>query len=345
VEPAILEVRMSATPENGVTFDVVGLGNAIVDVFAEVGDPLIERAGLMKGTMHLVDQAGMEALYQLMPPGVEMSGGSCANTMAALASLGARAGYIGKVQADQLGRIFAHDIRASGVRFETRPLKAGPPTARSLILVGPDAQRTMATFLGACVELGPADVDARMIGAAKITYLEGYLWDRPEAKAACLEAAAIAHAHGRKVALTLSDPFCVDRWRDEFVPLIEEHVDILIANEAEITSLFQVAGFEAAVPEAARRVEIAALTRGPRGSIVIAEGKSHTIQAVAPERVLDTTGAGDLFAAGLLYGLSHALGPEVAGRLGSLAAGCILGQFGARPRGPLAPLVAEVTGH
>ena len=318
---------------------VVGLGNAIVDVIAEVGDELIERLDLHKGTMHLIDQGRMDALYAAMPPGLEMSGGSCANSMAALASLGARAGYVGKVRDDQLGEIFAHDIRAAGVDFRTRPLEQGPPTARCLVFVTPDAQRTMTTFLGACVELGPDDVDEAQIRSAGITYLEGYLWDRPDAKAACLRAVEIAHRHGRKVALTLSDPFCVERWHEEFVDLVEHHVDILIGNEAEVTRLFGVASFEAAVEAARDRCPVAALTRGARGSMVIEAGDVVGIEAAPVARVLDTTGAGDLYAAGLLMGLSHGFGAARAGRLASLAAGAILDQYGARSEHPLEPLV------
>jgi sugar/nucleoside kinase (ribokinase family) len=288
-------------------YDVLGLGNAIVDVIAEAEDRALDRLDLAKGTMTLIDEARMVALYQGMGPAVEMSGGSCANTMAALASLGARAAYVGKVQNDQLGEVFRHDIRAAGVDFRTPPLDRGPPTARCLIFVTRDAQRTMATYLGACVELGADDVDEAQVAAAKIVYLEGYLWDRPSAKAACLKAAEVAHRHGRQVALTLSDPFCVDRWRAEFADLIARHVDILIANEAEICSLY---------------------------------GADELPEAAPVTRVVDTTGAGDLYAAGLLYGLAHDLPPPACGRLGSLAAAEVLSHYGARSQRPLAPLVA-----
>ena len=330
---------MGQDQNEGVGLDVIGLGNAIVDVIAEVDDELIASLGLARGTMHLVDQEAMERLYAAMPPGREMSGGSCANTVAALASLGARAAYVGKVRNDQLGAIFAHDLRATGVRFETPPLEGGPPTARCLVFVSPDAQRTMTTYLGACVELGPTDVAEAQIAGARITYLEGYLWDRPDAKAACLKAADIAHRAGRQVALTLSDPFCVDRWREEFIELTGQHVDILIANEAEIMSLFQASSFEQAAAEAGARCRIAALTRGPRGSVVIQDGVAHVIEAAAVDHALDTTGAGDLYAAGLLYGLSRGFATERAGRLGSLAAGRIVMQIGARAARPLASLV------
>jgi sugar/nucleoside kinase (ribokinase family) len=320
-------------------YHVVGLGNAVVDVIAEVEDGLLREQALDKGTMHLIDLERMRSLYAAMPPGLEMSGGSCANTMAALASLEARVGYIGKVRDDQLGEIFAHDIRAAGVAYATRPLDRGPATARCLVFVTPDAQRTMATYLGACVELGPEDVDPAMIEAARIIYLEGYLWDRPEAKAACLKAAEIAHRSGRLIALTLSDPFCVERWHGEFVDLIENHVDILIGNEAEVTRLFGTRTFEDAVEAARARCKTAALTRGAKGSVVIGPGEVVAIDAAAVPRVLDTTGAGDLYAAGLLMGLSHGFSLARSGRLASLAAGAILGQYGARSEHPLRPLV------
>jgi sugar/nucleoside kinase (ribokinase family) len=268
-----------------------------------------------------------------------MSGGSCANTMAALAALGGRAAYVGKVQNDQLGEVFAHDIRASGVAFTTAPLDGGPPTARCLILVTPDAQRTMATFLGACVELGPGDVDEADVAAARITYLEGYLWDRPDAKAACLKAAQIAHRHGRQVALSLSDPFCVDRWRDEFAELIAEHVDILIGNEAEVCSLYRVDRLDAALERVRGEVRVAALTRSAAGAVLLAGEATERIAAAPIARVVDTTGAGDLYAAGLLYGLTHELPLAACGRLGALCAAAVLGHYGARADRPLAPLV------
>ena len=297
-------------------FDVLGLGNAIVDVLTEADDRTLERLDLAKGTMTLVDEARMAELYGGIGPAVEMSGGSCANTMAALASLGARAAYVGKVQRDQLGEVFTHDVRAAGVDFRTSPLDDGPPTARSFILVTPDAQRTMSTYLGACVELGPDDVDEAVVAAASITYLEGYLWDRPNAKEACLKAAALAHRHGRQVALTLSDPFCVARWRAEFADLIARHADIVIANEVEICSLYGADRFEDVIDVVRRQTRIAALTRGAAGSVIVAGERTHVIPAAPIERLVDTTGAGDLYAAGLLYGLTHDLPLAACGRLG-----------------------------
>jgi sugar/nucleoside kinase (ribokinase family) len=325
-------------------YDVLGLGNAIVDVIGEAEDRALDRLELAKGTMTLIDAARMVALYQGMGPAVEMSGGSCANTMAALASLGARAAYVGKVQNDQLGEVFRHDIRAAGVDFHTPPLLGGPPTARCLVFVTRDAQRTMATYLGACVELSPEDVDEAQVAGAKIVYLEGYLWDRPGAKEACLKAADLAHRHGRRVALTLSDPFCVDRWRAEFADLIARHVDILIANEAEICSLYGANELQEAAERVRAEVRIAALTCSADGSLLVTAKRTHRIEAAPVTRVVDTTGAGDLYAAGLLYGLAHDLPPPACGRLGSLAAAEVLSHYGARSNRPLAPLVDAARG-
>jgi sugar/nucleoside kinase (ribokinase family) len=324
-------------------YDVLGLGNAIVDVIAETDERTLDRLGLAKGTMTLIDEARMTRLYDGMGPAVEISGGSCANTMAALASLGARAAYVGKVHDDQLGEVFRHDIRATGVDFRTPPLENGPPTARCLIFVTRDAQRTMATYLGACVELGPDDVDEAQVAAAGIVYLEGYLWDRPGAKAACLKAAEIAHRHGRKVALTLSDPFCVERWRAEFADLIARHVDILIANEVEICSLYGANELDEAADMVRGQVQLAALTCSAGGSLLVTDGHTHRIAAAPVDAVVDSTGAGDLYAAGLLYGLARELPLPACGRLGSLAAAEVLGQFGGRPKRPLEPLVAAVS--
>jgi sugar/nucleoside kinase (ribokinase family) len=322
--------------------DVLGLGNAIVDVLAHSSDALLAELGLVKGAMTLVDEPTVETLYRRMGPAREVSGGSCANTMAALAALGGRPAYVGRVKDDQLGRVFAHDIRAAGVAFRSRPAPDGPSTARCLVFVTPDAQRTMQTYLGACVELGPEDVEPELVAEAEITYLEGYLWDRPEAKAACRKAAEIAHRHGRRVALTLSDPFCVDRWRAEFQDLVEREVDILFANEAELTALYEAPSFDRALQEVRRHVHFAALTRGPRGSVVVKGQEVHVIDAAPIERLVDTTGAGDLYAAGFLRGLGLGLDLGACGRLGSLCAAAIIQQFGARAELPLAPLLERV---
>jgi sugar/nucleoside kinase (ribokinase family) len=318
--------------------DVTGLGNAIVDVIAHAEDALIGELGLDKGIMTLVDEDRMEALYRRLGPAREMSGGSCANTMAAVAALGGSAAYVGRVRDDQLGEVFAHDMRAAGVTFRTRPSPSGPATARCLIFVTPDAQRTMQTYLGACVELGPEDVDEDLVARSSVTYLEGYLWDRPNAKAACRKAADICRKSGGKLALTLSDPFCVDRWRGEFRELVEAEVDILFANEAEITSLYEVDDFEAALGRVRGQVEVVALTRGATGSVVVRGDELHRIEAVPPARLLDTTGAGDLYAAGFLRGLTAGLDLAACGRLASAAAARIIAQYGPRAEEPLLPL-------
>jgi sugar/nucleoside kinase (ribokinase family) len=321
--------------------DVVGIGNAIVDVIAQADDAFLARQGLAKGAMQLIDAARAEALYAEMGPGIEMSGGSAGNTIAGIASFGCKGAYIGKVADDQLGRVFAHDMRATGVRFETAPLKGGAPTARSLILVTPDAQRTMNTFLGACIELGPEDIDRAVIEAAQVTYLEGYLFDPPRAKAAFQKAAEIAHANQRKVSLTLSDAFCVERYRGEFRALIEGHVDILFANEAEITALYETKDFDRALAAVRGKCEIAALTRSERGSYVLTAEKTHSVPAVKVARLVDTTGAGDLYASGFLFGLTHGRDFVTCGRLGSLAAAEVIGHYGARPEASLKRLAQE----
>lgn len=329
--------RLPTRPET--PLDVLGIGNAIVDVLAYAEDALLEELGLVKGAMTLVDEERIEALYRRMGPAREVSGGSCANTVAALAGLGGRAAFIGRVKDDEMGKVFAHDIRNAGVLFRSRPASDGPATARCLVFVTPDAQRTMQTCLGACVELGPQDVEEELVAAAAITYLEGYLWDRPEAKAACRKAAAIAHAHGRQVALTLSDPFCVRRWREEFRALVEREVDILFANEAEITALYETTSFDEALQQVRREVPFAALTRGAKGSVVVRGEEVHVIDAAPVARLIDTTGAGDLYAAGFLRALTLGLDLGACGRLGSLCAAEIIQQFGARAERPLGPLL------
>jgi len=323
------------------TLDVVGIGNAIVDVIARADDAFLAREGLAKGSMQLIDAARAEALYAAMGPAMEMSGGSAGNTMAGIASLGGKGAYIGKVAADELGEVFAHDIRSIGVRFETEPLRRGAPTARSLILVTPDAQRTMNTFLGACVELGSEDIPRELIEAAQVTYLEGYLFDPPQAKAAFQKAAELAHAAGRKVSLTLSDAFCVGRYRAEFLALIAGHVDILFANEAEITALYETKSFDAALTSVRGHCEIAALTRSEKGSVIVTRNEAKAIPAAPVERLVDTTGAGDLYAAGFLFGLTHGRDLATSGRLGSLAAAEVISHYGARPEASLKALAAK----
>ncbi|MFQ6017663.1 MAG: adenosine kinase [Kiloniellaceae bacterium] len=321
--------------------DVVGIGNAIVDVLARTDESFLAEQGLAKGTMTLIDGKDAEELYARMGPGVEVSGGSAANTLAGLAALGGHGAFIGKVRNDQLGGIFRHDIRATGVFFDTPAATDGPPTARCLIFITPDARRTMGTFLGAAVELGPGDLDAGLIRDAKVTYLEGYLWDAPAAKAAFLDAARMAHEAGRKVALSLSDPLCVDRHRESFRELVRHHVDVLFANEAEIRSLFEVGTFDRALQEVRGRCEVAALTRSARGSVILAGEAVHVVDAAPVDHIVDTTGAGDLYAAGFLYGYTQGRGLYHCGRIGAIAAAEAISHFGARPETPLGALVAE----
>ncbi len=324
-------------------YDVVGLGNALVDVIAHADDAFLETHGLDKGTMTLIDAARARELYEAMPAGIEVSGGSCANTMAAFASLGGRGAYVGKVSGDQLGDVFRHDIRAAGVQYDVA-VGDRAPTGRCLVLVTPDAQRTMQTYLGASSHLGPGDVDVALVSAARVTYLEGYLWDPPDAKEAFRKAAAHAHRAGRKVALTLSDPFCVDRHRPSFLELIEGAVDILFANEAEILSLYEVRSFEDALQRVRGHCEVAALTRSERGSVIVAGDDVHAIDAEPHVRVIDTTGAGDAYAAGFLYGYTQGRPLAACGRIGGIAAAEVISHFGARPETSLAALVRDRLG-
>jgi sugar/nucleoside kinase (ribokinase family) len=319
--------------------DVVGIGNAIVDVIAHAEDAFLAEEELVKGAMTLVDAARADALYAKMGAAVESSGGSAGNTMAGIASLGGMGGYIGKVRDDFLGQVFRHDITAIGVRFDTPAATSGPGTARCLICVTPDGQRTMATYLGACVELGPDDLDPELIAAAQVTYLEGYLFDPPQAQEAFREAAAIAHAAGRRVALSLSDPFCVERHRAAFRELVSGEVDILFANEAEICSLYKTHDYAAAARAVCGHVEVAALTRSAAGSIIICGDEAHRITAAPVARVVDTTGAGDLYASGFLYGLTRGLPLPTCGEIGSLCAAEIISHVGARPETGLRELV------
>ncbi len=325
-------------------YDVVGIGNAIVDVIARADDAFLAARKLAKGAMTLIDEKQADALYDAMGPGTESSGGSAANTMAGIASLGGKGAFFGKVKADQLGKVFAHDIRAIGVAFDSKPAQDGPATARCLIFVTPDAQRTMNTYLGACVNLGPEDVDEAVVKNARVTYLEGYLWDPPRAKEAFLKAAKIAHAAGRKVSLSLSDAFCVDRHRAEFRDLVANHVDILFANESEIKSLYEVESFDAALQAVRGSCEIACLTRSEKGSLIVAGEEVHVIDAERVGPVVDTTGAGDLYAAGFLYGWTHGYGLARAGRIASVAAAEAISHVGARPQTSLKALVKQKLG-
>jgi fructokinase len=321
-------------------FDVVGIGNAIVDVLVQADEGFLHEHGLHKGTMALVDERQAELLYASVGPGLETSGGSAANTLAGIAQLGGRAGFIGRVRDDQLGAIFAHDIRSVGARFDTPAASSGPSTARCLILVTPDAQRTMCTYLGASVGLDPADLDLDLVAQAKLLYLEGYLWDSEAAKRAFIAAAEVARAHGGEVALSLSDAFCVERHRDSFQELVDGHVDILFANETEICSLYQTDSFEAALTQVRGRCRIAALTRSEQGSLILCGDQTISIAAVRLGELVDTTGAGDLYAAGFLHAYTQGQDLARCGELGSLCAGQVVTQLGPRPQQSLRKLVA-----
>jgi sugar/nucleoside kinase (ribokinase family) len=311
-------------------FDVTAIGNAIVDVIALAEDSLLAEHNLPKGAMNLIDAAMAEKLYAIMGPAKEASGGSAGNTIAGIAALGGKTAYIGKVAADQLGEVFTHDIRAVGVTYETRPLVGGLPTARSLIFVTPDAQRTMQTFLGATTQLGPEDINMDYITSSRVVYLEGYLWDQPRAKKAMRSAAITAQKAGVKVSLTLSDAFCVARFRDEFLDLAEKHVDILFANESEILSLYQTDNFDAALQQVRAHCEIAALTRSEKGSVIVNGNEVHIIDAIKGVKAVDTTGAGDAYAAGFLYAYTQGRDLATCGRLGGALAAKVISHYGPR---------------
>lgn len=322
-------------------YDVIGIGNAIVDIIGRCEDDFLVSHDAPKGHMRLVDAATIASLYADMGPAIEISGGSAANTLVGVSSFGGKSAFIGKVAGDEFGKIFAHDIRAAGVDFNSTAVNGKDPTSRSLILVTPDGERTMNTFLGISTDIDDGEVDPAAIKAAKIVYLEGYLFDRPDAKAAFRQAVDIAKNAGRKVALSLSDGFCVDRHRAEFVKLIHDGIDILFANEDEITSLYETSDFEEAAKRALTDTDLAALTRSGKGSLVISHGERIEIPVDPVEDVVDTTGAGDLYAAGFLYGLASGKDLESSGRLGSIAAAEVIGHMGARPEINLAELALK----
>ncbi|MGD9694713.1 MAG: adenosine kinase [Thermoleophilia bacterium] len=322
--------------------DVLGIGNAIVDVLSHTDDAFLEAEGLVKGSMTLIDADRADQLYAHMGSAVEVSGGSVANSVAGAASFGSKVAYIGKVRDDQLGEIFAHDIHSLGVRFDTSRAPSGPPTARCFILVTPDAHRTMSTYLGACVDLGPEDIDVDLVQSAAVTYLEGYLWDPPRAKEAFRVAMAAARRAEQRVAISLSDSFCVERHRDEFRSLVDTDVDVLFANEDEILALYEAPDLPSAIAAVRGRCEIAAITRSEKGSIIVTADETVEVPAAPVERLLDTTGAGDMYAAGFLHGLTHGRSLFECGSLGSLAAAEIIQQWGARPSEDLARLEAGV---
>jgi adenosine kinase len=324
------------------SLDVVGLGNAIVDIIARTDDAFLVKHGMAKGGMALIDEQRAEAIYDAMGPAIEASGGSAANTIVGLSSFGAKAAFIGRVKADSLGRAFAHDIRASGVAFTTPAASDGPSTARCYVLVSPDGERTMNTYLGAAQNLSPDDVPAETIASARITYLEGYLWDPKDAKDAFLKAAAIAHDAKREVALTLSDAFCVDRYRAEFLDLMKSGtVDLIFANESELHALYQTADFDTALAAVRADVRQAVVTRSEKGAVVVRGAETASVSAFPVDMLVDTTGAGDLFAAGYLFGHANDRDPATCARLGALAAAHIIQQIGARPQASLKALAQE----
>jgi sugar/nucleoside kinase (ribokinase family) len=323
--------------------DVLTIGNAIVDVLARVDEAFLEKNELVKASMRLIDEPEAHRLYELVGPSVIISGGSAANTAAGISSLGGRAAFIGKVRDDQLGEFFTHDIRATGVIFEGQPASSGPATARSFILITPDGERTMNTYLGACTTLSPKDIDKVMVEEAAVTYLEGYLWDPPAAKDAFVKAAQLARKAGRKVALTLSDSFCVERHRSSFRELIARDIDILFANERELASLYETSFFDEALQRVRKEVELAVLTRSEAGSVVAFKDEFHVVEAKKVANLVDATGAGDLYASGFLFGLTRGLPLVECARLGSLAAAEVISHIGARPQTSLKAL-AEAAG-
>ncbi len=323
-------------------YDVLGLGNAIVDVLARAEDDFLAAQSMAKGSMALIDEARAQSIYDAMGPAIEASGGSAANTIVGVAGFGARAAFIGKVKDDELGRAFAHDIRAAGVAFDTPPAADGPSTARCYVLVTPDGERTMNTYLGAAQDLHPNDVDPDVVASAAVTYLEGYLWDPPHAKEAFRKAAKIAHDAGRQVALTLSDAFCVGRYRAEFLDLIRGGtVDIVFANESELKSLYETADFDTAAKALRGEAKLAVVTRSEKGCVVLGKGGVDEVPAAPITRLVDATGAGDLFAAGFLFGLARGRDHATSAKLGALAAAEVIQHLGARPEASLKSLAEQ----
>ncbi len=323
-------------------YDVLGIGNAIVDIIARAEDDFLVKHGMNKGGMALIDEAQATRIYESMGPAIESSGGSAANTIVGIANFGARAAFVGKVKKDSVGDAFTHDIRAAGVEFTTPAANDGASTARCYVLVTPDGERTMNTYLGAAQNLHPSDIDANQVSAAAITYLEGYLWDPKDAKEAFLKASKIAHDAGRMVALTLSDSFCVDRYRAEFVDLIRSKtVDLIFANESELHSLYETSDFDTALKQLQMDARRAVVTRSEKGCVVVAGEQIDMVPAFPVDKVVDTTGAGDLFAAGFLAGLSRGGNAQQCGRLGALAAAEVIQHLGARPEASLKALADE----
>jgi len=324
---------------NDPSFDIVGIGNAIVDVVSTIDDSLLERLSFNKGSMTLIDENKAKELYEITTNRIQRSGGSVANSLACVAQLGGKAAFIGRVRDDKLGEIFTEEISTTGTIFKTPPSSVGPSTARCLIFVTPDAQRTMCTYLGASVLLEPKDIDLSAVREAKILYLEGYLWDNPAAKNAFTKAAEIAKNAGRKVALSLSDSFCVNRHRESFIKLVQDYIDILFANEDEITALYKTSSLNTAIEELKKKCDLAAITIGEKGSILISSGKVINIDPFILGKAVDTTGAGDLYAGGFLKGLADDLKPELSAKMGSICAGHIVTQLGSRSNTDLSNLI------
>lgn len=323
-------------------FDALCIGNAICDVFAHVEEDFLVQEGLVKGSMRLIDTEEAVRLFEKMGQTVRVSGGSAGNTAAGIASLGGRPAYFGKVAEDELGDSYYHDMNGTGVYFNTPRLREWKPTARSMILITPDGERTMNTYLGACTEFSPSDVDEEVVASAAVTYMEGYLWDPEEAKKAFLKAAEVAHQNGRKVALTLSDSFCVDRYRSEFMGLMAEKVvDLLFANEHELKALYQTSDLDTAIAAAGDSGALTALTLGKEGAMVINGSETVKVSAQSVDNVVDLTGAGDLFASGFLFGLARDYKLSHAAELGCLCAANVISHVGARPERPLKNVAAQ----
>jgi len=323
-------------------YDVLGIGNALFDILVRADDTFLVSHGMTKGAMALIDEAQAAAIYKDMGPATEVSGGSAANTIVGVAALGARAAYVGKIKNDQIGGLYAHDIRSANVAFDTKADEAGPATGCSYILVTPDGERTMNTYLGAAQNLSAGDIDPAQIAASSIVYLEGYLWDPKDAKDAFVKASTIAHQNKRTVALTLSDAFCVGRYRDEFIGLMRNKtVDLIFANEGELRSLYDTPDFDSALTQLKNDVELAVVTRSEKGCVVVSKDGVIAVPAFPVKEVVDTTGAGDLFAAGFLFGLVRNVGYEQAGRFGALAAAEVIQHIGARPQTSLKELAQK----
>ncbi len=323
-------------------FDVLTIGNAIVDIIANSEDDFLVKEDIIKGAMNLIDADRAEHLYAAMGPAIEASGGSAGNTAASIASLGGKAAYFGKVSDDHLGGVFTHDIRAIGVSYETTPLAGTPPTARSMIFVTPDGERSMNTYLGSCVELSPEDIDEAVVAGSAITYFEGYLWDPPLAKDAIRKAAEIAKANDRKFSMTLSDSFCVDRYRAEFLDLMRSGtVGIVFANEAEAKSLYETSSIDEAIKAIREDCDLAAITLGEKGSVVVTRGETHQVDAFPIDKLVDLSGAGDAYAAGFLFGLTNDRSLVDCAKIGSMAASHVIQHLGPRPQKSLADMMGQ----